>query len=541
MSAYVDSSNLYELADRSGINNMVDLLNSAILTTDGAAIIDAYRQQQAYSRMTLDKIKISQDNYVYLKYATPYSIPKGHAEWTIRKSFPLTEHTVPLIEGIPPRSDKTRKDKISGTFHQYGRYMEFSDRVDFQMLDPIISEYAFEYGDVAVRTMHRLARKEMLNTTFEYYANQKTSKGELVVGDYVGLSDFRLAALKMARLAVKPIGSVYKVITSEEHYWDLMKDPLILEYLGATNGVNGIEHYKTGQIPELFGISFEKTMMDDYAYGYELGNPGEYLDGAAIKCRAYVPFANGYAYGNIASSGKRAVYVASEYKNYAAEESTAAQGRFLEEGGIAPASGSDASETNNRLADGSWIPIRVRWTFDACDVLGISTFTTVPTAAVTTETQLDSSKIYYKFAVTVAKDVAVKGKGTFTLYYKYDATHYEEIGTTAALEGASVNTYPTLTRDVLNSVLPEAKQLPIHTAIMIGAEALAKLEIEGEGNVQVFVKEKGSAGVLDPINQRQSIGFKINTIGFKRIREEAIWIFHHVPTQATATAGISLN
>jgi hypothetical protein len=74
---------------------------------------------------------------------------------------------------------------------------------------------------------------------------------------------------------------------------------------------------------------------------------------------------------------------------------------------------------------------------------------------------------------------------------------------------------------------------------MLGADALAQIEVAGEGNVQMFVKPKGSAGVLDPIDQRQSIGFKINTIGFKLIRDEACWVFNHVPTQAVATAGIS--
>ena len=531
------STNLMSMADRLGINTMVNVLNSSVLNTDGTATIDAYRQKEFYSRMTLDKIKISQDNYVFLKYAKTYSIPKGNEQWVIRKSFPLTEHTIPLLEGMPPRSDKTRKDRITGTFHQYGRYMEFSDRVDFNMLDPIIAEYSFEYGDVAVRTMHRLARKEMLNSTFENWANQKSSKGELVVGDYVGLADFRLAALKMARLAVKPIGSSFKVITSEEHYWDLMKDPLIVEYIGANNGLS---HYKTGDLPELFGVSFEKTMMDDYAYGYELGNPGEYLDNGTVKCRCYVVFDHGYEYGNLSTG--RTVYAAPEYREYVASESLSNRAKFLAESGVAITDDTTtvADETNNRLSDGSWIPVRVRWAISAAQVLGIATFTTKPTAAVTDKTQLDSSKIYYTFAVTVDKAEAVKGTGAFTLFYKYDATNYEEIGTSAVLVAGANNEYPVLTQAVINSVLPTAKQLPIHTAIMIGDEALARLEIEGEGNVQVFVKEKGSAGTLDPINQRQSIGFKINTIGFKRIREEAIWLFHHVPTQATATADISL-
>ncbi len=528
------STNLMSMADRLGINTMINVLNSSITNTDGTAAIDAYRQKEFYSRMTLDKIKISQDNYVFLKYAKTYSIPKGNEQWVIRKSFPLTEHTIPLLEGMPPRSDKTRKDRINGTFHQYGRYMEFSDRVDFNMLDPIIAEYSFEYGDVAVRTMHRLARKEMLNSTFENFANQKTSKGELVIGDYVGLADFRLAALKMARLAVKPIGSSFRVITSEEHYWDLMKDPLIVEYIGANNGLS---HYKTGELPELFGVSFEKTMMDDYAYGYELGNPGEYLDGGTVKCRFYVAFDSGYEYGNMSTG--RTVYAAPEYREYVASESAANKAKFLAESGVAIAEDTttEADETNNRLSDGSWIPVRVRWAIPTVVALLGITSTVTLSANVTDYTQLDSSNIYYKATYSTS------APDTMTLYRKYmvdDVANYELIGTYTAADNATHAITPAFMQTVFTAAGIAPKQLPIHTAIMIGDEALARLEIEGEGNVQVFVKEKGSAGTLDPINQRQSIGFKINTIGFKRIREEAIWLFHHVPTQATATADISL-
>lgn len=531
-------TNLNALAGRIGINTLVGLIN------DSEVDMDALRIQSYYSKMMLDTIKIGTENYVFLKYAQEESIPKGHSEWLMRKKFGLTEHTTPLLEAIPPQADKIKREKITGTFHQYGRYMEFSDRVDFNLLDPIIMEYASEYGDVALRTLHRLARKEMLNSTMVYYANNKVSKGELVVGDYVGLADFRLASLKMARLAVKPIGGVYVVITSPEHYWDLMQDPLIIAYIGTNNGM---EHYRTGVLPEIFGIRFEKTMLDEYAYGYELANTGEYIDltggaasefalSAGLKCRAYLAFDNGYLYGNIDASGHRTVYVADEYKS----TSDFVDGtRSTEEGLPDYTSVSAQSEAVNRLSDGSWIPIRAIWSFTACEVLGFgASVVAAPSAAVTVKTQIGTSSIYYTFAVATAKGAAVKGTGTYTLYFKYDDTNYELIGTTDELEGADVNTYPALTNTAANLVFPTARQLPVHTAIMIGEDALRKLGIEGEGNVQMFVKAKGSAGVLDPVDQRQSIGWKINTVGFKRVREEAINIFYHVPTQAPATASL---
>jgi hypothetical protein len=48
----------------------------------------------------------------------------------------------------------------------------------------------------------------------------------------------------------------------------------------------------------------------------------------------------------------------------------------------------------------------------------------------------------------------------------------------------------------------------------------------------MYVKPLGSAGVLDPIDQRQSIGFKINGVGFGSPRLEAIAVYYNIPTQS---------
>ena len=48
----------------------------------------------------------------------------------------------------------------------------------------------------------------------------------------------------------------------------------------------------------------------------------------------------------------------------------------------------------------------------------------------------------------------------------------------------------------------------------------------------MYAKPLGSAGVLDPIDQRQSIGFKIDSVGFGVERLDAVAIYVCVPTQA---------
>ena len=66
--------------------------------------------------------------------------------------------------------------------------------------------------------------------------------------------------------------------------------------------------------------------------------------------------------------------------------------------------------------------------------------------------------------------------------------------------------------------------------LIVGKDALIRTGLSGEDQVRVYVKEKGSSGVLDPIDQRQSIGFKINSVGFGSARTEAIVDYICVPS-----------
>ena len=70
--------------------------------------------------------------------------------------------------------------------------------------------------------------------------------------------------------------------------------------------------------------------------------------------------------------------------------------------------------------------------------------------------------------------------------------------------------------------------------LVVGKDALTKSGLTGEESAKMYVKEKGSAGVLDPIDQRQSIGFKINSVGFGSTRLEAVVDYICVPSQVNA-------
>ena len=66
--------------------------------------------------------------------------------------------------------------------------------------------------------------------------------------------------------------------------------------------------------------------------------------------------------------------------------------------------------------------------------------------------------------------------------------------------------------------------------LILGKDALIRTGISGEDSAKMYTKGLGSAGVLDPIDQRQSIGFKINDVGFGSARLEAIVDYICVPS-----------
>ena len=70
----------------------------------------------------------------------------------------------------------------------------------------------------------------------------------------------------------------------------------------------------------------------------------------------------------------------------------------------------------------------------------------------------------------------------------------------------------------------------VHSAVFLGKNAYGVTSIEGEGNVKSIIKPLGSGGTTDPLNQRQSAGWKINAFGLVRLEELAIVRYEHVPS-----------
>lgn len=84
-----------------------------------------------------------------------------------------------------------------------------------------------------------------------------------------------------------------------------------------------------------------------------------------------------------------------------------------------------------------------------------------------------------------------------------------------------------------------AMELPIHRGILTGNEGLIHVRVKGQGSAEIILKELGSGGTSDPLNQLSSIGFKLRGVGFGFLRPEAVYATYGVPFHAIAMSGLT--
>ena len=411
---------LNALAPTTDINTMVALANQTKNLTNPEVF---------YSKQLLDTIRIDAVHFKYYKLADESPIQNKADKLTVRRWAPLQAHTVPLVEGVPPKSDKGSVEKYELEAHQYGRYMEFSDKVDFAVVDPVLAHYSKEYSIVALETLDMLAREALFAVANPFYANQAANFEALTVdGSKPSFTDLRLIALNFKRKLVKPRnGRNYVVICSPEFTYDMIEDPIVEKYMKINQTTKNA--YDGSTLFPLFGLEFDESLVVP-ASG----------DCFVLQDEASVP-------------AKRIV-------------------REDEDG-----------------------------TFEY--------------ATITEDTPLDSANADGPKVCTTEE---VGG------YVKDSRT------------GQDASYIPNLKTWNIDALVYDGHddwtELKVHHILVVGKDALTRTGLTGEGGTRMYVKQKGSAGVLDPIDQRQSIGFKINSVGFGSTRNEAIVDYMCIPSTA---------
>ena len=257
--------------------NPVANINSFIeyFTNHGYSI----RPELFYDKQLLDTIRLDESQFVFYRLANTTPIQGNAEKLQIRRWAPLQAHTEPLAEGVPPFSDKGSMESYEISTFSYGRYMEFTDRVNFETIDPVIAHYTREYAIVAMETLDLLAREALATVAQAAYANSKADFSKLEIGDIPTLNDLRIIALSMKKQLVKPRnGNRYHVIGTPDFFFDMISDPLVEKYMTINNSTKGF-YDDMGPIPPMFGLEFYETMHID--------DSGEYTNTECTFLRTY--------------------------------------------------------------------------------------------------------------------------------------------------------------------------------------------------------------------------------------------------------------
>lgn len=405
-------------------NNYLDLTNKLIAKykESGKQVLNP---DVFYTKQLLDTIRVDQNEYVYFRYADTMPMAGKANKLQLRRWAPLQAHTVPLQEGIPPISDKGSVEMYEIDTNQYGRYMEFSDKVNFKIVDPIIAHYVSEYSIVAVETLDLLAREAMFAIANKVYAGYAANVEALTETSKPTITDLRKVVLGLKKQLVKPRSNGrYHVIAGPDFFFDMISDETVKEYMKINNTTNTM--FTDSMLVPMFNMEFYETLV--------CPTHGEFtkiVDGVAKKAlRIY----------SVDGSGKYTFATITE------DDTLTGGGKIL-------TNVSGYVKDNRTGEDASYIPDQAIWNLDGYNA-----------------------------------DSKAGGK----TWYEFKMQH----------------------------------------VLVLGKDALIRTGISGEDSAKVYTKELGSAGVLDPINQRQSIGFKINDVGFGSARLEAIVDYVCVPSMA---------
>ena len=213
----------------------------------------ATKPQAFYDKLLLKTLRFR--SFVHERFAQTRPMPRNAGDTiNFRKIGVLAPALTPLSEGVTPTGNSATITAISATTAQYGDFIEFSDRVDFQMVDPIVAEYTKEQGVQASETKDTLVRDELHGGSNVIYAASRVSRATLAVGDKPTVDLFRKAALTLKKNKVKPAaGGKYVVFISPDTTFDLLDDA---KFIKAYEIAQNNKPFIDGEVADVYGIKF---------------------------------------------------------------------------------------------------------------------------------------------------------------------------------------------------------------------------------------------------------------------------------------------
>ena len=222
-----------------------------------------------YDRNLLDR---ATPLLVHTRWAQVRDIPRKAGTKTIkfRRYANLSTATTPLGEGITPTGSKMSSTEITATVAQYGDFAEYSDVLNYESVDPILTEFGEILGDQAGETIDTLCRDVIVAGTNVYYGGSATSRVTVAAGDIITTTLIDKAVRTLKNGKARRLTSMVKPSTGHNTtplnacYVGIVHENITYTLKGLT-GFIPVEKYPSqmdvmdGEIGSYGGVRFVET------------------------------------------------------------------------------------------------------------------------------------------------------------------------------------------------------------------------------------------------------------------------------------------
>lgn len=203
------------------------------------------------------------DSYVLFNYGKKTVLPKNHGNtisW--RKFLKFAIPTASLEEGVTPTAlNKLQPVEYKAVLTQEGDYIELTDLIDLEGIDPVLTETSELFGEQIAEKVDSMIRTSLLKGINVYYGGKKTSRDKLTTADTLTLDDLNRMNAILKKYKVKPFeNGKYVLLVSPEVHYDL------LAITADTNSFIDIAKYAktesilTGEVGTILGF---KVVVDN--------------------------------------------------------------------------------------------------------------------------------------------------------------------------------------------------------------------------------------------------------------------------------------
>ena len=234
-------------------------------------------QQLGVAGMTLetrtfyDKVLLSRTipNFVHRNFGVQKSIAGASGNIiSFRRFTRPSAQTTALTEGTPGTALNPTVTSITATIAQYGAYMLGSDLLEWQAIDPVVTEFTQVFGENLQDTLDQITRNVINAGTTVAYASTATVRSGLASGMNMSWAELRNARRLLKNQDVLPLDDgKYAAIVHPDVVRDLFSDSNVtnsFQYAftrtgGEAGGGTAENPLSTGALGDLLGIRFYET------------------------------------------------------------------------------------------------------------------------------------------------------------------------------------------------------------------------------------------------------------------------------------------